>query len=294
MKKMKPRNTENIETEANWDLVISGNAKGYALGLSDLWRYRDLLLLLVQRDFKAIYKQTVLGPLWLFIQPVLTSLIFTFIFGEVAKIGTDGMPRILFYLAGITLWTYFADCFNKTSNTFTANAAIFGKVYFPRLIIPLSVLVSNLIKLGIQMTIFIGVWIYFLFSSNAIHPSWDFMWVLPILIIVMAGLGLGGGILISSLTTKYRDLVFLIGFGVQLLMYASSVVLPISSMSEKTQSFMLLNPIVSIIESFKFIFMGSGFFSWKWLGYSAAFMLLLLVCSTIIFNRTEKSFMDTV
>lgn len=291
---MKPRNTMNTDTGGNWDLVISGNAKGYALGLSDLWRYRDLLVLLVQRDFKAIYKQTILGPLWLFIQPVLTSLIFTFIFGEVAKIGTDGMPRMLFYLAGITLWTYFADCFNKTSNTFTANAAIFGKVYFPRLIIPLSVLVSNLIKLGIQMTIFFGVWIYFLYSSDVIYPAWDLMWILPVLIIIMAGLGLGGGILISSLTTKYRDLIFLIGFGVQLLMYASSVVLPISSMSEKTQGLMLLNPIVSIIESFKFIFMGSGFFSWKWLGYSTAFMLLLLLFSTIIFNRTEKSFMDTV
>lgn len=283
-----------MESDGDWDLIISGKTRRFELGLSDIWRYRDLMVLLVQRDFKAIYKQTILGPLWLFIQPILTSLIFTFIFGEIARIGTDGMPRILFYLAGITLWTYFADCFIKTSNTFTANASIFGKVYFPRLIIPLSVLVSNLIKLGIQMTIFVGVWIYFLCSSDVIHPAWDLMWMLPILIIVMAGLGLGGGILISSLTTKYRDLAFLIGFGVQLLMYASSVVLPISSMSEKTQSLMLLNPIVSIIESFKFIFMGSGFFSWMWIAYSTIVMLLLLLFSIIIFNRTEKSFMDTV
>jgi len=291
---MKGKSAANSELDANWDLIISGKAKGYELGLSDLWRYRDLMVLLVQRDFKAVYKQTILGPIWLFIQPVLTSLMFTFIFGEVAKIGTDGMPRILFYLAGITLWTYFADCFNKTSTTFTANAAIFGKVYFPRLIIPLSVLISNLIKLGIQMIIFLGVWIYFLSSSDVIQPQWELMWILPFLVFIMAGLGLGGGILISSLTTKYRDLIFLIGFGVQLLMYASSVVLPISSMSERTQGFMLLNPIVSIIESFKFIFMGSGFFSWQWIGYSAVFMLLLLLISTIIFNRTEKSFMDTV
>lgn len=291
---MSPESVTNSSVEEKWDLIISGQNRSYELGLSDLWRYRDLIVLLVQRDFKAIYKQTILGPIWLFIQPVLTSLIFTFIFGEVAKIGTDGMPRILFYLSGITLWTYFADCFNKTSNTFIANAAIFGKVYFPRLIIPLSVLASNLIKLGIQMTIFLGVWLYFLYTSEVIQPRWDLLWILPILILIMAGLGLGGGILISSLTTKYRDLVFLIGFGVQLLMYASSVVLPISTMGEKTQTVMLLNPIVSIIESFKFIFMGSGFFSWKWLGYSALFMIVLLFFSTIIFNRTEKSFMDTV
>jgi lipopolysaccharide transport system permease protein len=285
---------ENIGVEERWDLIISGNPRRFELGLRDLWGYRDLLVLLVQRDFKAVYKQTILGPIWLFIQPILTSLIFTFIFGEIARIGTDGMPSILFYLAGITLWTYFADCFNKTSNTFTANAAIFGKVYFPRLVIPISVLVSNLIKLGIQLTIFLFVWSYYLTTSEAIHPRWELMGLLPFLILIMAGLGLGGGLLISSLTTKYRDLVFLIGFGVQLLMYASSVVLPISSMSVKTQSLMLLNPIVSVIESFKYIFMGTGFFSWSWLVYSALFMTVMLLISTVIFNRTEKSFMDTV
>lgn len=291
---MSPEKDPNNASSESWDLIISGKSNRFDLGLKDLWRYRDLLVLLVQRDFKAIYKQTILGPVWLFLQPIITSLMFTFIFGNIAKIGTDGMPKILFYLAGITLWTYFADCFNKTSTTFTANAAIFGKVYFPRLIIPLSVLASNLIKLAIQMTIFIGVWLYFLITNDVVQPRWDLMWMLPVLVVTMAGLGLGGGILISSLTTKYRDLVFLIGFGVQLLMYASSVVLPISSMSPKAQSVMLLNPVVSIIESFKFIFMGSGFFSWQWLGYSTLFMLLLLLFSTVIFNRTEKSFMDTV
>jgi lipopolysaccharide transport system permease protein len=264
------------------------------LGLADIWSYRDLLLLFVRRDFKAVYMQTVLGPIWLFIQPIITSLIFTFIFGQIAKISTDGMPRILFYLAGITLWTYFADCFSKTSGTFTANAAIFGKVYFPRLIIPLSVLVSNLFKFAIQICIFICVWVYFQLNGDVVQPHWELMWLVPILVIMMAGLGLGGGILISSMTTKYRDLTFLIGFGVQLLMYASSVVLPISSMSPETQSKMLLNPIVSIIEAYKYIFLGNGFFSWSWLGYSFILMTCLLGFSVVVFNRVEKSFMDTV
>ena len=286
----------NIGTRSDddWDLVISRDNSWFHLGLADIWRYRDLLLLFVRRDFKAVYMQTVLGPIWLFIQPIITSVIFTFIFGQIAKISTDGMPRILFYLAGITLWTYFADCFSKTSGTFTTNAAIFGKVYFPRLIIPLSVLVSNLFKFAIQMCIFICVWVYFQLNGDVVQPHWELMWLVPFLVIMMAGLGLGGGILISSMTTKYRDLTFLIGFGVQLLMYASSVVLPISSMSPETQSKMLLNPIVSIIEAYKYIFLGNGFFSWFWLGYSFILMTCLLGFSVVVFNRVEKSFMDTV
>lgn len=291
---MSNKTGEELQKGEEWDLVISQDSRWFHVGFADIWRYRDLLFLFVRRDFKAVYMQTILGPIWLFIQPIITSLIFTFIFGQIAQISTDGMPRILFYLAGITLWTYFADCFTKTSGTFITNASIFGKVYFPRLIIPLSVLVSNLFKFGIQLCIFLCVWIYFLLNSEVIHPQWELMWLIPILVMMMAGLGLGGGILISSMTTKYRDLTFLIGFGVQLLMYASSVVLPISTMSADTQSMMLLNPIVSIIESFKYVFMGNGYFSWFWLAYSFAVMSCLLLLSVVIFNRVEKSFMDTV
>ena len=217
-----------------------------------------------------------------------------FIFGSVAKISTDGNPAILFYMAGITLWTYFSDCLTKTSNTFIANAGVFGKVYFPRLIIPLSVLVSNLIKLGIQFLIFVCIWLYYLIFANKVMPHWQLMWMLPVLIFMMAGLGFGLGILISSLTTKYRDLTFLVGFGVQLLMYASSVVIPVSSMTGKVKFLMLLNPLTSIIEAFKYIFLGSGFFDIFWLMYGFGFMIILIAVSTIIFNKVEKSFMDTV
>ena len=284
-----------MQVQENWDLIIRPQTKWYQLDLKAIWRYRDLLMLLVRRDFVAAYKQTILGPLWLFIQPIFTSLTFTFIFGGLAKISTDGNPPILFYMAGVTLWTYFSDCLTKTANTFIANSGVFGKVYFPRLIIPLSVLVSNLIKLGVQMLIFIGIWIYFLSKSNqTIHPQWQLMWLIPVLILMMAGLGLGFGILISSLTTKYRDLTFLVGFGVQLMMYASSVVLPISTMSEKVRNIMLLNPLTSIIETFKYIFLGSGSFEMTGILYGFGFMIILVSFSVIVFNKVEKSFMDTV
>jgi lipopolysaccharide transport system permease protein len=277
-----------------WDLIIKSKNNWYQIDLASIWRYRDLLLLLVRRDFVAVYKQTILGPIWLFIQPLFTSLTFAFIFGKIARISTDGAPPIVFYMAGITLWTYFADCLNKTSNTFIANAGVFGKVYFPRLIIPLSVLVSNLIKLAIQLLIFVIIWLYYFNASNSIHPQWSYMWLIPVLIFMMAGLGLGFGILISSLTTKYRDLTFLIGFGVQLLMYASSVVLPISTMPDKIKTIMLYNPLTSIIESFKFIFIGSGTFDLVWLLYGLCFMTILLALAIVVFNKVEKSFMDTV
>lgn len=282
-----------MQKEEQWDLIIKPKNNWFQIDLAALWRYRDLLMLLVRRDFVSIYKQTILGPLWFFIQPIITALTFTFIFG-IANISTDGLPRFLFYLSGITLWSYFSDCLTKTSTTFIANAGVFGKVYFPRLIMPLSIIVSNLIKLAIQFSIFISVWIYYLVTTNSIHPNWEYMWIIPVLVVMMGGLGLGFGILISSLTTKYRDLTFLVGFGVQLLMYASSVVLPISSMSGKTQSLMLLNPLTSIIESFKYIFLGSGTFEAIWLVYGFCFMTVLVIISVIFFNKVEKSFMDTV
>jgi lipopolysaccharide transport system permease protein len=283
-----------MQAEEHWDLVIKPKSKWFQIDLYALWKYRDLLMLLVKRDFVAVYKQTILGPLWFFIQPVITALTFTFIFGRVAKLSTEGVPAMAFYLAGITLWTYFSDCFIKTSNTFIANANVFGKVYFPRLIIPLSILVSNLMKLAIQLVIFLCVWVYYQNTTNTIHPQWQYMWVLPILIVMMAGLGFGFGVLISSLTTKYRDFTFLIGFGVQLLMYGSSIVLPLSTMSPKVQFLMKLNPLTSVIEGFKFIFLGSGFFELNWMLYCCGFMIVLVALSVIIFNKVEKSFMDTV
>lgn len=281
------------QAEEHWDLIIKPSNKWYQIDLKAIWRYRDLMMLLVRRDFVSVYKQTILGPIWFFIQPILTSLTFTLIFGAVAQLSTDGNPDFLFYLAGITLWTYFSDCLTKTSTTFTANASVFGKVYFPRLIMPLSVLISNLIKLGIQLLIFIISWIYYLSNDN-VHPQWELFWLIPVLILLMAGLGLGFGILISSMTTKYRDLSFLVAFGVQLLMYASSVVLPVSSMSEKIKTMMLLNPLTSIIEAFKYVFLGSGYFDMMWLMYSVGFMFILLFFAVIVFNRVEKTFMDTV
>jgi lipopolysaccharide transport system permease protein len=283
-----------MQQEEHWDLVIKPKNKWYQLDLASIWHYRDLLFLLVRRDFVSVYKQTILGPLWLFIQPILTTLTFTIIFGNIAHISTDGMPPILFYLAGITLWTYFADCLNKTSNTFIANAGVFGKVYFPRLVIPLSVLVSNLVKLGIQMLLFIIVWIYFLIKGEAFQPNYAYLLFVPFLILLMAGLGLGFGILISSLTTKYRDLTFLIAFGVQLMMYASPIVYPLSTVPEKYKVVLLMNPITSVIEGFKFVFLGTGVWNWNALGYSALMMIVLLLISLLVFKRVEKTFMDTV
>jgi lipopolysaccharide transport system permease protein len=284
-----------MQTEEHWDLIIKPKNKWYELDLAALWKYRDLLLLLVRRDFVSVYKQTILGPLWFIIQPILTAITFTFIFGSVAKLSTDGNPTILFYLAGITIWTYFSDCVTKTSNTFIANASVFGKVYFPRLIMPLSVLVSNLIKFGIQLSIFLVIWAYYLLNSDKVLPHWEMIWLIPVLIFMLAGLGFGFGILISSLTTKYRDLNFLVGFGIQLLMYASSVVIPISSMSEKVKHIMLFNPLTSIIETFKYVFLGSGSNeAFQYLPYSFGFMAVLISFSVIVFNKVEKSFMDTV
>jgi len=283
-----------MKEKEHWDLIVKPQNNWYDIDLASIWRYRDLLMLLVRRDFVSVYKQTILGPIWFFIQPIITTLTFTVIFGNLAKISTDGIPSVVFYLAGITLWSYFADCLDKTSNTFIANASIFGKVYFPRLIVPLSILVSNLYKLGIQLFLFLIFWTYYQANGNLFTPQWNLFWLLPFIIILMAGLGLGFGILISSLTTKYRDLRFLISFGIQLLMYASPIVYPISIVPQTYKWYLLLNPISSVIESFKYVFLGSGYFSWYALSYSVSFMIVLLLLAVVIFNKVEKSFMDTV
>jgi len=284
----------NHRNDNEWDLIIKPRDKWYQLDLAAIAKYRDLLLLLVRRDFVSQYKQTILGPLWLFIQPIITTLVYSIIFGLIARIGTDGMPPILFYLAGLTLWSYFLDCFSRTSNTFLANSGIFGKVYFPRLIVPLSSLVSSLIKLAIHFLLFCIIWIYYLTCNDSIHPNYLYIFFLPVLIIIMAGLGLAFGILVSSLTTKYRDLTFLVGFATQLLMYASPIVYPISVVPEKYKLIILLNPISSVIEGFKFMFLGIGEWNWWALLYSFSFMLVLLFVSIIAFKKVEKTFMDTV
>ncbi len=274
--------------------MLSPKIGWFDFRLKELWRYRDLIGLFVRRDFVSVYKQTILGPLWFLIQPLLTTLIFTVIFGRVAKIPTDGVPPVLFYLAGVTAWTYFAACLNKTSNTFVGNANIFGKVYFPRLTIPVAVVISNLIAFGIQFLMFLGflAW-YALGKDGGISPN---AWILatPLLVLQMALLGLGCGFIVSSLTTKYRDLTQLVGFGVQLWMYLSPVVYPASQLSEKWRTVMAFNPMAPIIEVFRYAFLGSGDFNGVHWAISAAMTLLILVVGVTLFTRVEKNFMDTV
>jgi len=289
-------NKEIEDDNEAWDLVLEPKTSWYSLGLSQILRFKDLLFLFVRRDFVSVYKQTILGPIWFFVQPVITAITYAVIFGMLADISTDGVNPILFYMCGITLWNYFSDTLSKTADTFTANASVFGKVYFPRMIVPLSVVLSNLVKLGIQLLLFIGVWIYFLATDNTLHPNITILLV-PFLILLMGFLGLGFGIIITSMTTKYRDLKFLITFGVQLLMYASPIVFPLSLVSEKYPQykiFLLANPITSIIEAFKYAFLGVGEFNWFYLGYSLSFTVVLLFIGLIVFNKVEKSFMDTV
>ncbi len=289
-------NKEIEDDNEAWDLVLEPKTSWYSLGLDQILRFKDLLFLFVRRDFVSVYKQTILGPIWFFVQPVITAITYAIIFGMLANIPTDGVNPILFYMCGITLWNYFSDTLSKTADTFTANASVFGKVYFPRMIVPLSVVLSNLVKLGIQLLLFIAVWIYFLVTEDTLHPNITILLV-PFLILLMGFLGLGFGIIITSMTTKYRDLKFLITFGVQLLMYASPIVFPLSLVSEKYPQykiFLLANPITSIIEAFKYAFLGVGEFNWFYLGYSLSFTVVLLFIGLIVFNKVEKSFMDTV
>jgi lipopolysaccharide transport system permease protein len=277
-----------------WSLVIEPHTKWWDLHLADVWRYRDLLWLFVRRDFVAVYKQTILGPLWFLIQPLLTALVFTAIFTGVAKIPTDGLPPLLFYLAGTTPWNYFAACFTKTSNTFVSNAGLFGKVYFPRLVVPLSVVMSNIVQFAIQFLLFFCFFLWYLGTGSALRPDWGAIVLLtPVLLVLMAALGLGAGIIVSSLTTKYRDLTFLVGFGIQLLMYATPVIYPLSAIPDKYRWIILANPMSAPIETYRAIFLG-GSIPWSGLATSAAITAILLLIGVILFNRIEKTFMDTV
>jgi lipopolysaccharide transport system permease protein len=276
-----------------WDLVIEPQSSLFDLHLKDVWRYRDLLWLLVKRDFVSFYKQTILGPLWFFIQPLFTTIIFTFIFGNLAGLSTDGLPQPLFYMAGVTAWNYFADCLTKTSTVFRDNAQIFGKVYFPRLIMPLSIVVSNLVRFGVQFLLFVLMMLYYYFHHANFQITIAIL-LFPLLVLLMALLGLGLGLIITALTTKYRDLAFLISFGVQLMMYATTVIYPLSAAPPKYKFLIGLNPMTGIIEAFRYGFLGRGVLSFNTLGYAIIVTVVSLVLGVIIFNKTEKTFVDTV
>lgn len=279
--------------EEHWDLVIEGKSTLFDLKAGEVWRYRDLLLMFVKRDFVSFYKQTILGPLWFFLQPAFTTITFTFIFGNLAGISTDGLPQPLFYLSGITAWNYFAECITKTSTVFKDNSNIFGKVYFPRIILPLSIVVSNLVRFGVQLLLLAAMMIYFAIAGGQFHVTWALL-LYPVMVAIMAVLGLGLGLIITAMTTKYRDLSFLVTFGVQLLMYVTTVIYPLSAAPEKYRKLIELNPMTPVIEGMRFALFGQGAFSFGSLGYSVGVSLAIFIVGVLIFNRTEKNFVDTV
>jgi lipopolysaccharide transport system permease protein len=282
--------------QEDWDLVIKGKTSLFDVKFSELWHYRDLLGMFVKRDFVSFYKQTILGPLWFFIQPIFTTLVFTFVFGNLAGISTDGLPQELFYLSGITAWNYFSECLTKTSTVFKDNANIFGKVYFPRLIMPLSIVVSNLVRFGVQLLLLTAMMGFFAIQGADFRVTPAILFF-PVLVILMALLGLGLGLIITAVTTKYKDLTFLITFGVQLMMYATTVIYPLSEAQKKYPDkawIIELNPMTGIIEAFRYAFLGKGEFSLSSIGYSAVVTLVVLFFGIVIFNKTEKNFVDTI
>ena len=278
----------------DWTLIIRPHEKLWRLNLREVWAYRDLVELFVKRNIVVQYKQTILGPLWYLIHPILTVIMNMVVFGSIAHMSTDGVPQALFYMAGNVCWFYFSDCLNQTSSTFVANQAMFGKVYFPRMVVPISTVISNLLRFGIQVLLFIAFYLYFWISGADVVLTWA-MLLMPLLILMLAGLGLGFGILVSSLTTKYRDLTILFTFIVQLWMYATPIVYPISMVTNETlRTIIMLNPMTAVVEAFKYATLGQGYFSWGALGYSFAFMSILLLWGTVVFNKVQRSFMDTV
>ena len=279
--------------EQNWDVILTSNKSFFDLQIKQIWIYRDLLMLFVKRDIISFYKQTIFGPLWYFIQPIFTTIIFTFVFGSLANLSTDGIPQPLFYLAGITAWNYFSDCLIKTSTTFKDNAGIFGKVYFPRVITPLSIILSNLLRFGIQMLLFIGMLIYYAQNGYDIQISLQVI-LFPLFVIFMAMQGLGFGMLITAMTTKYRDLAHLVAFGVQLMMYTTTVVYPLSSLSGKLYFVVSLNPMTFIIEGIKACILGTGQITYSSFFYSLSVSFIIFLIGLLTFNKVEKSFVDTI
>ncbi|MBM6499847.1 ABC transporter permease [Flavobacterium macrobrachii] len=287
---------KNINPSHDWDLIIKGKTSLFDVRFKDLWHYRDLLLLFVKRDFVSFYKQTVLGPLWFFIQPIFTTIVFSFVFGKLAGIGTDGIPQYLFFLSGITAWAYFSDCLTKTSTVFRDNVNIFGKVYFPRLIMPLSIIVSNLVRFAVQLLLLLIMMGYF-YINPVEGTSFSFskgIFLFPVIVLLMALLGLGIGLIITAITTKYKDLTFLVTFGVQLMMYGTTVIYPLSEVPIEYRKFIELNPMTGIIEAFRYAFLGKGEFTFWSIGYSTCVTLVLLTLGILIFNKTEKNFVDTI
>lgn len=279
--------------ERGWDKVIRPRNGWFDVDLREIWRYRDLIALFVWRDFVAVYKQTVLGPLWYLIQPLLTTLVFTVIFGSVAKLPTDGVPPFLFYLSGVVAWRYFADCLNNTSNTFVGNSHLFGKVYFPRITVPVSVVVSSLVAFAIQFLLFLCFFAYYRWSGAPVEPHATVL-LLPVLVVQMAALGLGFGIIVSAMTTRYRDLTHLVAFGVQLWMFATPVVYPASSVPANWQWLLALNPMAPVIGMFRHAFLGTGPVSLSSWGVSLITTAAVLLLGVLLFSRVEKTFMDTV
>lgn len=275
-----------------WTTIIQPKNKLIDLRLKELWQYRDLIVMFVKRDFKTMYKQTILGPLWIIINPILTTLMQVFIFGNLANLSTDGMPHIVFYMAGNTIWLYFSGCLNNTANTFVRNANVFGKVYFPRLVTPISIVISGLISFAVQFGIFL-IFVVWFWVKGIIAPNITVL-LLPVYILMLAMLSMGCGVIISALTTKYRDLSILVTFGIQLWMYGSAIIFPISSIPEKWGTLLMLNPIVPIVEAFRYAFTGKGVFSVQYLGIGMIITLILLLIGCVMFNKVERTFMDTV
>lgn len=280
--------------EQQWDLVIGPKDKWYDLRLAELWDYRDLIVIFVRRDLVSVYKQTVLGPVWFFLSPLFTVIMFTFVFNRIAGISTDGIPAPVFYLGGTTLWNYFSACFNGASSTFIANASIFGKVYFPRLAAPIAMVISNLFKFGIQMLMFLAFLFYYMLQEGSTLHFTPYIALFPLLVLLMGGMALGVGIIISSFTTKYRDLTYFIGFGISLLMYATPVIYPVSAIPDDYRWLVDINPIAPLIEMFRLGFTGSGTVTVGGMLYSTAFTAAALLLGVVLFHKTEKTFMDTV
>lgn len=278
-------------------LVIEANTSLWKIDFRELWRYHDLIRMYVKRDIVTLYKQTILGPLWFVIQPLITTIMFMIVFGGIAGISTDGLPQPLFYMAGLLCWNYFADCLNKCSQTFTANQNVFGKVYFPRLVVPLSITISNMVKMGVQFGLFLLIYLFYICKGMEVHIT-SYIFFLPLLVLMLAGLGLGFGLLITSVTTKYRDLTFLVQFGVQLWMYATPVIYPLSNLSTGRAAqylwLMKLNPLTSILETFKLAFLGTGTFSWGYFSYSFASTIIVMALGMLVFNKVQRSFMDVI
>lgn len=278
----------------NWTNIITPKTKWYKINLREIWEYRDLIVIFVKRDIISIYKQTILGPVWFLLGPLFTVFTYTFLFSEVAHLSTDGLPGPLFYLGGTTLWNYFQACFNGASSTFSANAGIFGKVYFPRLVTPISLMISNLLKLGFQFTTYVGFLIYYYQLNNNLVFHFELLFLIPFIVFILAIIAMGSGIIISSLTSKYRDLTMIVGIGITLLMYATPIMYPVSAIPKLYKPYLHLNPISSLIEAFRYVFTGTGIFNWSDLIYSFIFGLMVLFIGIFVFNRTEKTFMDTV